>query len=295
MGIVAGNVVGGIGKPKFVIPDEEKCTNRTFIDGDTTGWNDDDIGTPDTLSIDTDEPNFYGDYSAEANDTDSNVRFIRYTTTAGGINLKSDTMLLVFEYKVVLGNKLTVKIQDNFEAHLIQAFTLTVNDNEWHRYARILITDTGAIPGNMTVRFYPTDQNPVSTGRIRITNLSIRKRLTTVLQLSQYPSKQTLAYETVDQYNHQTYLGRKHARVGWEPMYEAYWQLMTQADEIQRQTLMGKTEFFVFPHDDVYWGFNANWDEELTIEWAKNKGVGHEGMILARGIELFETKQFDFD
>lgn len=286
------SVLGGIGAPKFLDIGAEECTNPTF-DNSTTLWTGE---VSATITRTADYPNFYGDYCGLCYSPNI-ASYVKYVNSDGNeIDFTTDRALVILHYRKLTGvvdHQFRVALYSDAPTPALLGTWILTATSEWNRVAMITNLVAGAAPYFIQVRIYPT---PIAVpASVLVTKLIIRP-INEVIQLTDYPTKQKESYDPEELYDIKNIIGgRKVSILGFRHLFNAHWDFFDATDEQSRRKIANADSLCIIPHDDVSYGILTALDKTVTINWAANKAVGHEGDIILKATELLERIQHTFD
>lgn len=266
------NVLGGIGLPRFLLTDNNYCSNRYF-DEDTTGYAQSLGGIFSRVNTNA---KAIGEYMGEityAND----YEYVDYTYNYGAsitdknfvamVRIQSDSNFDIAFY----GDSEFGKV--NIDATPLHAINVVI-------YAKA----TGQAGNNIRLRIYGT-QNAAQSALLYFDDLFFSEALDN-MDMTQ-PTESGIVFEKITSGKNEMWNGAvQEFSQRWKPNYVAMWDYLEPQYEAYRQRIAVAQNIIVMPHLDVNWGMMGIWDIDFERRYWQKRFLGHKGKMVIKGINL---------
>jgi len=283
-------VVGGIGSPRFLVLNDNLCTNSRFI-SNTTGWLSSDASLIFSRVADVDS---YSDYCGRMFWTHSIKEYVYFNVgDVGSFNNKTKVLVnlrIKEKFYEATNSSRPIKIGLFYGGIELSSREILIDGRmknisilfEGFTYDDNLISDT-----DLHLRIF-TGIDFVTVGDIRFDNVTIAL----VKEDYQFDLPQDIYIDNEKEVtgSHELYDGKNvEYNKEWRPTFYAVWDLFTKAKETNRQRIAEASRVFVIPHIDFLWGFFAKWNDTFSVRYFNKRFLGHYSEITLIGDELLKS------
>lgn len=269
----ADNVVGGIGKPRFVLCGDNYIENGEF-EVNLTGW----------ITVNGASQQQYA-----TNDTDYG-RYVNYISTAAGV---SSGVMTEIDYGSSLSgkswaisyaiagdtNQIFVGIEvEGILYTTVEAVTIT-NTQQYFLSKVILPQSVSGTCGHLQIRANPNHSFSLDHVSARLITYDLTLENPTGEFLQRWTKEIRSEYELIDG-RHVEYL------TGWRFYTVLTYEYINKADEITRINISEADHILFFPHQDEQFFVDAIWNKEYERRYAAKVFIGHIGKVPLLGLEV---------
>lgn len=280
-------VLGGLDRPRFLVIDQNFCSNP-FFDVNTTGWTFQTTagaGVGSNLSRYFHSSAFSRNYLGrlELIGTLSNA-YYQYNAEA---NLQFRTFMARFRARVGEGEasrEIVCDMVSSDETLDGSETTFTVTDE----MQDFFLIGTAILSGDapeyyIRLRIFGADH--VTSGVLYFDNVYFTEVFNDIV-LPQ-PNNSSLNFNKIIYGTNKLWVGKEQEfSKRWQPVYHAFYQdHLIGGYEVYRQKLSQAENLFCMPHQDVDWGFVGIWSGDLHRQYAWDRFIAHKGEVNIKGME----------
>jgi hypothetical protein len=297
----SGNVLGGVGVPRYYLLSEDLITNGSMEDDDNAdsipdSWA---AGGGATVAQVNDTTTVFGDYVLSVED--NNIGAIEWVTQtgltmpSGDINGKSLLAAIwVKEISGTPGGNIHVYIKDNGGALAGTASPASSYTTSSWSLIWIPINNLFSLAGssNFSIEIFPTNTTASNLGKQYYDNIQVFE-IEDTIELAEPTEYRGQGWDKELQTGRQRLIDGSYKEYidGWRFRCECVWEYMDTTDEADRQLIADHDGLIGFmPHNDVEWGQVCLWDGHLNREYFFNRFVGHTSAIPLVGTEIMGSK-----
>jgi len=282
-----GTVLGGTGRPQFLLCGDELVQNRSF-ESNIYGWSN---SPADVLTRGTDTTTFFGDYVATISDVGAQVSRSRgiYSCTVGS-SLSGMTFALSFYAKATVGHTCTARIRAVDE--ILTSVDKVLPAGEWTHYLEQFTFSTSN-RGTFSIDIFAVAGGSYS-GSILLDQVSCRQ--------VNYDLYDEFPYcPNIDEPDWDINIlssGRlidgslKEFSRGWEPKIRYTYDYFDQTQEYYRQIMSESDFIWLKPHYDYEYWVAVKWSGQYRQRYFGNVHAGHVGTMEFVAMFLLENKPF---
>jgi hypothetical protein len=266
-------VLGGVGKPRFLILDDNLVTKMSIDIND--GWFMSDVVNLNLEQVA--DPDSYHSFMLRAwHTTGNHFAFYNHTFSTGTIGGK--VLLLNFRAKSPLQGSFKVALYDSGDLIDEIDFPLTERIQFYSVVFSVPETNTD---NTLQIRFYPSTEE--GEGDLYFDNVhmaEVQGDITLPQPNNSYVRFEKKSRMFGELYSEMPYEVEKRYR----PHYHAFYYALERLDEVSRQAISEAKKVYVFPHIDSNFGFLGVWDKEFERKYSFNRFFAHESIIPIKGM-----------
>jgi len=283
-----GTVLGGTGRPRFIICGTELVENGSF-EANTYGW----VGSPSTdkISREEDSATYWGDYSCQISDDGAQVSRskARYALEASSA-LANKSFAVSMYVKSDVASTCSVQLSSLDETLAIQEKAITTTYGHFFgvfSFSTSIKTafnlDVFAAAGGSYSNIINIDK---ASCREVSNNLYAEFPYSPNTDEPEYAEDLLSSGRLVDG-------SLKEYRRGWAPRFLFRYDYLDQTTEYYRRLLSEADFIWLQPHYDYEYYVAVKWDGKWSQQYFGGVHAGHVGEMAFKSIYLLESKPLD--
>jgi hypothetical protein len=299
----SGNVLGGVGYPRFYLLSEDMVSNGSMEDDDNSdnlpdGWT---AGGAGSINRVADTSTIFGDYVMNLIDASVGANGWAQSSVMdlpSGEDINGHELLVSMWVKLITGTPnpggLIVYVYNSSNILVGNEEVVAIIGTTWQQLwipVRPLVSLTGDT--DLYITILPTRGGVSELANYYVDNVQVFEVNDTV-DISVEPQEyQAQGWDKQLQTGRQTLIdgSLKEYVHGWRYRCEIGYDLLTAADEVLRQSIADHDGLIGFmPHIDTAWGQICLWNGALDRTYWLNRFLGHTSAIPLIGAELMNEK-----
>ena len=279
-----GTVLGGTGRPRFLICGSELVANQSF-EANTNGW----VGSPSSDNIERilDADTFWGDYSCKITDVGAQASRSKVRSTITNTKLAGRNFALSFYVRGAAAASCSAQITALDES---PAVIQKAASTSYAHYFGVFSFEASTL-SSFDIDIFAVAGGSFSNS-VYVDKVSCREILNDFYEEFPYaPNRNEPVYDQNIMSSGRLVDGtlREYTK-GWAPTFTLAYDYMDAQLEYYRLLLSEATFIWFQPHYDYEYWVAVKWDQKFEQRYFGNIYAGHVGKISLKPIFLLESK-----